>query len=263
MPTLRRRWALCSGIIPTRPSRNGWINKQRRQVYHLPPHAFYWGRKKMRSLHDLLQGDMIQCASGLVRQIFIVAGALLIPQHGDGVGFGGVGFGKRSDQRQPVKILPGLTKVEIPAAGYGVIQSAQPHPQEFAVQRTVHGGVQFRQARRVHIEKLPGVPLHKSTAEENIGPLPDGQQQVPHRIAVWPQRHAVGGDQVQAQLPDLLALGSIIQPFGGVEGLLHIRRVGASVVVPLTGKRRAVLPQHPSGSLIHTHPLLSWNSVAR
>ena len=31
----------------------------RRQVYHLPPYAFYWGWKKMRSLHDFLQGDMI------------------------------------------------------------------------------------------------------------------------------------------------------------------------------------------------------------
>ena len=58
---------------------------------------------------------------GLVRRIFIVSGALLIPQHGDGVGFGGMGLGKRPDQRQPIKICPGHPKVEIPAAGYGVI----------------------------------------------------------------------------------------------------------------------------------------------
>ena len=110
---------------------------------------------------------------------------------------------------------------------------------------------------------IPGVPLHKSTAEENIGPLPDGQQQVPHQIAVGPQRHTVGGNQVKAPPPGLLALGNIIQPFGGVEGLLHLRRVGVSVVVPLTGERRAVPPQHPSGGgFIHTHPLLSGDSVA-
>ena len=101
--------------------KNGWRNKQRRQVYHLPPYAFYWGWKKMRSLHNLLQGDMIQCASGLVCQIFAVSGALLIPQHGDGVGFGGMGLGKRPDQRQPIKICPGHSKVEIPVSGYGVI----------------------------------------------------------------------------------------------------------------------------------------------
>lgn len=75
----------------------------------------------MRSLHNILQGDMIQCASDLVRQIFIVSGALLIPQHGDGVGFGGMGLGKRPDQRQPIKICPGHPKIEIPAAEYGVI----------------------------------------------------------------------------------------------------------------------------------------------
>ena len=34
---------------------------------------------------------------GLVRQIFIVSGALPIPQHGDGVGFGGMGLGKNTD----------------------------------------------------------------------------------------------------------------------------------------------------------------------
>ena len=51
--------------------------------------------------------------------------------------------------------------------------------------------------------------------------------------------------------------------FGGIEGLLHLRRVGVSVVVPLTGKRRAVLPQHPgAGGFIHAHPLLSGDSVA-
>ena len=50
----------------------------------------------MQSLHDLLQGDMIQCAPGPVRQIFIVSGALLIPQHSDGVGFGGMGLGRRA-----------------------------------------------------------------------------------------------------------------------------------------------------------------------
>lgn len=38
-----------SGTIPTRPSKNGWSNKQRRQVYHLPPYAFYWGWKKPKS----------------------------------------------------------------------------------------------------------------------------------------------------------------------------------------------------------------------
>lgn len=113
--------ALCSGTIPTRPSKSGWRNKQRRQVYHLPPYAFYWGWEKMRSLHDFLQGNMIQCAPDLVRQIFIVAGTLLIPQHGDGVGFGGMGLGKRPDQRQPVKIRPGHSKIEIPVSGYGVI----------------------------------------------------------------------------------------------------------------------------------------------
>lgn len=58
-PTSLQQWALCSGTIPTRPSKNGWRNKQRRQVYHLPPYAFYWGWEKMRSLHDFLQGDMI------------------------------------------------------------------------------------------------------------------------------------------------------------------------------------------------------------
>lgn len=58
---------------------------------------------------------------GLVRRIFIVSGALLIPQHGDGVGFGGMGLGKRPDQRQPIKICPGHPKIEIPAAEYGVI----------------------------------------------------------------------------------------------------------------------------------------------
>ncbi|RGI81070.1 hypothetical protein DXD83_08620 [Ruminococcus bromii] len=108
------------------------------------------------------------------------------------------------------------------------------------------------------------MPLHKSTAEENIGPLPDGQQQVPHQIAVGPQRHTVGGNQVQAQLPDLLALGSIIQPFGGEEGLLRLHRVCAAVVVSLTGKCNPVPPQHPGGGgLIHTHPLFLRNSVAR
>ena len=64
---------------------------------------------------------MIQSMSGLVRQIFIVSGALLIPQHGDGVGVGGTGFGKRPDQRQLIKICPGHSKVEIPVSGYGVI----------------------------------------------------------------------------------------------------------------------------------------------
>ena len=49
MPTLRRQWALCSGTIPTRPSKNGWRNKQWRQVYHLPPYAFYWGWEKSKS----------------------------------------------------------------------------------------------------------------------------------------------------------------------------------------------------------------------
>lgn len=129
---------------------------------------------------------MIQSMSGLVRQIFIVAGALLIPQYGYGVGVGGTGFGKRPDQRQPIKIRPRHSKVEIPVSGYGVIQSAQTHPQKFAVQRPVYGGVQLRQPGRVHIEKLPGVSLHESAAKENIGPLPDGQQQVPHQIAVGP-----------------------------------------------------------------------------
>ena len=99
------------------------------------------GLEKMRLLHNLLQGDMIQCASGLVCQIFAVSGALLIPQHGDGVGFGGMGPGKRPDQRQPIKICPGHSKVEIPVSGYGVIQSAQTHPEKFAVQGPVHGGV--------------------------------------------------------------------------------------------------------------------------
>lgn len=89
---------------------------------------------------------MIQSMSGLVRQIFIVAGALLIPQYGYGVGVGGTGFGKRPDQRQPIKIRPRHSKVEIPVSGYGVIQSAQTHPQKFAVQRPVYGGVQLRAA---------------------------------------------------------------------------------------------------------------------
>ena len=58
---------------------------------------------------------------GLVCQIFIVSGALLIPQHGYGVGFGGMGLGKRPDQRQPIKIRPGHPKIEIPVSGHGVI----------------------------------------------------------------------------------------------------------------------------------------------
>ena len=58
---------------------------------------------------------------GLVRRIFIVSGALLIPQHGDGVGFGGMGLGKNTDQRQPIKICPGHPKIEIPVSGHGVI----------------------------------------------------------------------------------------------------------------------------------------------
>ena len=62
---------------------------------------------------------------GLVRQIFFVSGALLIPQHGYGVGFGGMGLGKRPDQRQPIKIRPGHPKIEIPVSGHGVIQPAQ------------------------------------------------------------------------------------------------------------------------------------------
>ena len=192
-----------------------------------------------------------------------MAGALLIPQHGDGIGIGGMGLGKHPDQRQPVKIRPRHTEIEIPAAGHGVIQPTQPHPKEFAVQGTVHGGIQLRQAGRVHIEKLPGMPLHKSAAEENIGPFPDDQQQVPHQITVGPQRHAVGGHQLKAPPPGLLTLGGIIQPFGGVEGLLHLCRVAAAVVVPLAGKCRAVSPQHPGGEgVIHTHPLLSGDSVA-
>ena len=64
---------------------------------------------------------MIQSMPGLVRQIFAVAGTLLIPQHGCGVDFGGMGLGKRPDQRQPIKICPGHPKIEIPAAEYGVI----------------------------------------------------------------------------------------------------------------------------------------------
>ena len=64
---------------------------------------------------------MIQSRPGLVRQIFAVAGTLLIPQHGYGVDFGGMGLGKRPDQRQPIKICPGHPKIEIPAAEYGVI----------------------------------------------------------------------------------------------------------------------------------------------
>ena len=58
---------------------------------------------------------------GLVRRIFIVSGALLIPQHGEGVGFGGMGLGKNTDQRQPIKICPGHPKIEIPVSGHGVI----------------------------------------------------------------------------------------------------------------------------------------------
>lgn len=68
---------------------------------------------------------MVQSMSGLVCQIFVVSGALLIPQHGDGVGFGAMGLGKRPDQRQPIKIRPGHPKIEIPVSGHGVIQPAQ------------------------------------------------------------------------------------------------------------------------------------------
>lgn len=64
---------------------------------------------------------MIQSMSGLVCQIFAVSGALLIPQHGYGGDFGGMGLGKCPDQRQPIKIRPGHPKIEIPAAEYGVI----------------------------------------------------------------------------------------------------------------------------------------------
>ena len=53
---------------------------------------------------------MVQSMSGLVRQIFIVAGALLIPQHGYGVGFGGTGLGKRPDQRSQSKFAPDTRK---------------------------------------------------------------------------------------------------------------------------------------------------------
>ena len=34
---------------------------------------------------------------GLVCQIFAVSGALLIPQHGDGVSISGMGLGKNTD----------------------------------------------------------------------------------------------------------------------------------------------------------------------
>lgn len=67
---------------------------------------------------QFLAGGMIQCASGLFRQIFIVSCALLIPQYGDGVGFGGMGLGKGPDLRQPIKIRLGHPKIEIPAAGF-------------------------------------------------------------------------------------------------------------------------------------------------
>lgn len=57
---------------------------------------------------------MIQSMSGLVCQIFAVSSALLIPQHGDGVGFGGI-EGLLHLRRVGVSIVVPLTGDAVPS----------------------------------------------------------------------------------------------------------------------------------------------------
>ena len=90
------------------------------------------------------------------------------------------------------------------------------------------------------------------------------QMSVNPKVINTPPVAAVAKDGIQLIAKARVTVrANIKQLVGGVQGLLHLCRVAAAVVVPLAGKCRAVSPQHPGGEgVIHTHPLLSGDSVA-